>query len=271
MTTILKEVSISSNTLMSNEMSEVCLKPSKDKGIRFHVNGGVIPAIVDCVASTQNFVVLAVSPEVKIGLVEHFMAALAICKIDSLDVFVSNFEMPILDGSAKKWVELINEAGIDKVENPEYTLCEPVYLENDKTTISVLPSDKFSITYCVDFQHPDLNNRWVSLTEDNLSEITEARTFGYLKDLEKIQAMGLAKGVSIENTVGLTDDGYTTELRSQYEPAKHKILDLLGDFHLTGINPLNMKVNVIAKNAGHSTHAQVAKILKDKLRENVLK
>lgn len=271
MATILKEVKISSNTLMSNEMSEVILKPATEKGIRFHVNGGVIPAISDCVASTQNFVVLATSPEVKIGLVEHFMAALAICKIDSLDVFVSNFEMPILDGSSKKWVELINEAGVDKIVDAEYSLTEPVYLENDRTTISILPSDKLSITYCIDFQHPDLNNRWVSLTEDNLSEITEARTFGYLKDLEKIQAMGLAKGVSIENTVGLTDDGYTTELRSQYEPAKHKILDLLGDFYLTGFNPLNMKVNIIAKNAGHSTHTEIAKVLRGKLRENILK
>ncbi len=70
--------------------------------------------------------------------------------------------------------------------------------------------------------------------------IIEARTFGYLKDLEKFQQMGLAQGVDINNTVGLTNDGYTTDLRSEFEPIKHKILDLIGDLNLLPFNPLNL-------------------------------
>ena len=80
--------------------------------------------------------------------------------------------------------------------------------------------------------------------------------------------LGFAQGVTQENTVGMLDDGdYTTELRSEYEPVKHKILDLLGDFYLTGVNPLYLKAQILAKEAGHAVHIKVAKSLKDKLIE----
>ncbi len=72
-----------------------------------------------------------------------------------------------------------------------------------------------------------------------------------------------SKGVTIDNTVGMTDDGFTTTLRSQYEPNKHKILDIIGDIYLTGINPLDMKANIIVKEAGHALHIEAAKLLKD--------
>ena len=68
-----------------------------------------------------------------------------------------------------------------------------------------------------------------------------------------------------ENTVGLTDDGYTTQLRSQYEPAKHKILDIIGDLYLTGVSPLNMRAQILVKEAGHAVHTKVAQQLKPKL------
>ena len=102
----------------------------------------------------------------------------------------------------------------------------------------------------------------------NLNEITEARTFGYLKDLERFQAAGYSKGVTIENTVGLTDDSYTTELRSKYEPVKHKILDIIGDLYLTGYNPLKINANILAKEAGHAYHCAIAKDLKQLLDKN---
>ena len=79
--------------------------------------------------------------------------------------------------------------------------------------------------------------------------------------------LGFARGVNIDNTVGLTDEGYTTELRSDMEPVKHKMLDLIGDLYLTGINPLNLKCQILAKEAGHAVHVKVAKILKDKIIE----
>ena len=79
--------------------------------------------------------------------------------------------------------------------------------------------------------------------------------------------LGFAQGVNIENTLGLQDEGYTSPLKSENEPVKHKILDLIGDFYLTGVNPLNMKCQILVKEAGHAVHIKTAKILKEKLIE----
>ncbi len=251
---------------MGNQPCSVTVTQPAEKGITFTLAGQTLAASVDNVVSTQNCTVLG-NESVKIALIEHFMAALAISNIDTLNASLSNYELPILDGSSKNWVEFFNTLDLKKAESKAYALTEPVYYINNNTTIAVLPAEKFSVTYCIDFTNGELNNRWVSFDGSNIEEITEARTFGYYKDLEKFQTMGLALGVTEENTVGLLDEGYTTELRSQYEPAKHKILDLIGDFYLTGFNPLNLKAQVIAKNAGHASHVEVAKILKTKIIE----
>ena len=118
----------------------------------------------------------------------------------------------------------------------------------------------------------DISRKSVTSVINNLNknkyEIIEARTFGFYHDLKKYQMLGFAQGVTQENTVGLTDDGgYTTELRSENEQIKHKILDLIGDLYLTGVNPLNMRCQILAKEAGHAVHVKVAKMLKDKLIE----
>ena len=131
----------------------------------------------------------------------------------------------------------------------------------------ILPDKDLFISYAVNYDHPDLTRRWVNYNPKNPDEIIEARTFGFYKDLKKFQMFGFAQGVTRENTVGLTDDGYTVELRSENEPIKHKILDVIGDLYLTGVNPLNLKAQILVKEAGHAVHLKVAKILKDKLIE----
>ena len=201
----------------------------------------------------------------KVMLCEHFVAACAICGMTDIDVYLSETEMPIFDGSAKVWVELFKQAGIDGVNKDYYTVSEPVYYLNGKTSLVILPDKELRITYAVNYDHPDLYNRWVTLDMDKLNEVIEARTFGFYKDLKKYQAMGFARGVTFENTVGLKDIGYTTELRSELEPVKHKILDLIGDLYLTGVSPLNMKAQILVKEAGHAVHTKVAQILKNKL------
>ena len=136
---------------------------------------------------------------------------------------------------------------------------------NGKTSLVILPDKDLRITYAVNYDHPDLRNRWVTMDNKNLDEIIEARTFGFYKDLKKFQMLGFAKGVTIDNTVGLKDVGFTTELRSADEPIKHKILDLIGDLYLTGVSPLNMRAQILVKEAGHAVHTKVAQILKTKL------
>ena len=251
---------------------ELEIKPSDKKGIRFHIADGIVEADVNNVVSTEHCVILAdvlSGAKHKIALVEHFMAACATAGVDALDVYFSSqgFEMPIFDGSAKVWVEKFNEIGLrGEVENTK-TLQTPVTFEKDNSSITLIPSDKTKITYLVNFRHPDLVNRWVNLDiENNINEIVEARTFGYLSDLEKFQAAGYSKGVTIDNTVGLKDDGtYTVPLRSEFEPAKHKILDIIGDLYLTGYNPLKLNANIIVKEAGHGYHVELARKLKEVL------
>jgi UDP-3-O-[3-hydroxymyristoyl] N-acetylglucosamine deacetylase len=264
-TTILKNVEITGNGLMKNRDCTVQIFPSKEGVIRFFVGTSGSPVIlhVDNVESTNHCVVLGNKKD-KVMLTEHFTAACAFLGIDSLDVHITASEMPILDGSAKQWVELFQEAGVERSRKTYYTVTEPVHYLNGKTHLVILPDNDLNITYSVNYDHPDLVNQWVSFDKKNIEEIIEARTFGFLKDLKKYQLFGYAKGVSYQNTVGLDGDGYTVDLRSEKEPIKHKILDLIGDLYLAGVNPLNLKAQIIVKEAGHAVHVKAAKILKDK-------
>lgn len=264
MGTINKEVILKSTALMTGLESEAKVCPSEKKGIRFHFADKTVESDVNNIVSTEHCTVIGNS-DIKIMLIEHFMAACAICKITALDVYLTHYELPILDGSSKTWVEAFKNAGIINPDNTQIKLKEPVYYLNGKTHLIVLPSDKLNLTYSVNYKHKDLNNRWVSLDLNNLKEIIEARTFGYLAELEMLQKAGYGRGASIENTLGLTDDGYTAELKSEFEPVKHKILDLIGDFYLAGCNILNFKGEIIVKEAGHTVHTIVAKELKNKL------
>lgn len=268
MVTLKKETQITGNGLMKNKPCNVKFFPSDKGQIRYFVNGEEFEGIVENVVSTDHCVVLGKN-KAKAMLTEHLTAALAFCGIDSLDICMDEMEVPALDGSSKQWVELFKEAGIDKpfmYKPQEYTVCEPVYYLNGKTSLVILPSDELFISYAVNYAHPDLTRRFVNYNPKNQQEIIEARTFGFYNDLRKYQMLGFAQGVTVENTVGMKDDGgYTTELRSENEPVKHKILDLIGDLYLTGVNPLNLRCQILAKEAGHAVHIKVAKILKDKL------
>lgn len=265
MKTLKSKTIMSGNGLMSNVPATFEICPSDTKGIRFHINDSIIEAKPENVVSTDHCVVLADvqnGAKNKIALVEHFMAACAICEIDALDVFVKSqgYETPIFDGSAKVWVDEFKKVGFSGVSDDVTPLQTPVIFQAGKSAIILIPSDKTTITYAVNFNHPELKNRWVTLN-DNIDEIIEARTFGYLKDLETFQKMGFSLGVTIENTVGLTEDGYTTELRSEFEPVKHKILDIIGDLYLTGINPFKLNANILVKEAGHGYHVEAAKAI----------
>lgn len=282
MKTVKSSFRVNGAGLMFAAPVELEIKPSDKKGIRFFAEDDIIEASVNNVVSCEHCVVVAnvsKGAPYKIALIEHFMASCAITGLDALDVYVTSpipnipqfgklVEMPIFDGSGKKWVELFNEIGFVGSQDDVEPIKIPVIFEKNNSTIVLAPSEgETKITYAVNFRHSDLKNRWVNLELDkNLSEIIEARTFGYLSDLEKFQQAGYSRGVTIENTVGLKDDGtYTVELRSEYEPAKHKILDIIGDLYLTGVNPLKLRANILVKEAGHLFHVECAKMLKKAL------
>ena len=253
---------------MKNKPCNVRLIPSKEGKMRYFVkNEEPFEAVVDNVIATDHCVVLG-NKNSKAMLTEHLTAALAFCGIDSIDIYMDEMEVPILDGGSKTWVDLFKKTGIEKpfFEKPQYyTVSEPVYYLNGKTSLVILPSDDLYISYAVNYDHPDLKRKWVAYNPKNQEEIIEARTFGFYKDLKKFQMLGFAQGVTLENTLGLDGDGYTSELKSENEPIKHKILDLIGDLYLTGVNPLNLKCQILVKEAGHAVHIKTAKILKNKL------
>ena len=201
MTTILKEISISGNGLMKNKPCTVNFFPSKSGKIRYFVNGGEpFEAYVENVLSTDHCVVLG-DKKSKAMLTEHLTAALAFCGIDSIDICMDEMEVPALDGSSKKWVELFEKAGIEKhlfEKSKCYTVSEPVYYLNGKTSLVVLPDKDLYISYAVNYDHPDLTRRWVAYNPKDKKEIIEARTFGFYKDLRKFQMLGFAQGVNIE-------------------------------------------------------------------------
>lgn len=275
MVTIKNEIHTKGKSLMKNKECEVVIKPSDSGKIRIFSKNADQPfeACIENLYSTDHCVTLCSKDKrtllgdykYKVMLCEHFNAACAITGVNSIDVYLSETEMPIFDGSARVWVDLFNQAGIEGKNKDLYTVEEPVYYLNGKTSLVVIPDKELRITYAVNYDHPDLSGKWYTMDNKNLQEIIEARTFGFYKDLAKFQALGFAKGVTIDNTVGLKDEGYTTELRSDLEPIKHKILDLLGDFNLTGVSPLNMKVQILVKEAGHAVHCKVAQMLKNKL------
>ncbi|OGI16754.1 MAG: hypothetical protein A2287_01515 [Candidatus Melainabacteria bacterium RIFOXYA12_FULL_32_12] len=270
MTTTLNEVEITGICLMDGKECTVKIAPSNKKGVYFYPDNSeiAIRACLDNVISTLHCTVLGTQDK-QVRVVEHFMSACAFTGIDSLNVYMNSSELPILDGSALKWVEAFKSAGIETNHNANsINITEPINLTSSHSELVMLPSESLKVSYYVNFDHTDLEEKWYTWdSSDNQNEIIEARTFGYLKDLEKFQQAGFALGVNIDNTIGLTETGYTTELRSTNEPIKHKILDLIGDLQLLELNPLHFKAHIVAREAGHKTHVEFAKVIQQKYME----
>lgn len=243
-------------------------------GIRFEVarpdgNTVTIPATLDAVVQTDRGVTLAHPSGQTLSIVEHFLSACAMAGHSDLVVTVSGGpELPLLDGSAQEWLAHLDQHFGRKRLLPDLTWGESGLTHDHGNDIRVyaLPAEHLVVTYALDYpEHPDLVHRWVrwDSQEDGVDLLAQARTWGFVKELPLLQAQGLAKGVSTDNTLGLTEDGsYTSPLRFADEPVYHKILDLLGDLHLMGVNPLRLKAHIFALKAGHGSHVAFAKKLK---------
>lgn len=205
---------------------------------------------------------------VLISTTEHLLSALIGAGIDNAVVEIDNLELPILDGSAQPFIEGILRVGIRQQRRPRAylrMLREVEIREGDKF-IAVYPSDRYSVSYRINFPHPLIGSETfrVDLSDGNyLREIAPARTFGFLHEADAMRQQGLIRGASAENAIVLTRDSVLNPpLRYPDEFVRHKVLDLIGDLALLGRQVLG---NVVADRAGHAMHtALVSRILKDK-------
>jgi UDP-3-O-[3-hydroxymyristoyl] N-acetylglucosamine deacetylase len=230
--------------------------------------GEPIPARLPAVVHTDRGVTLANRAGQTLSIVEHFLAGAILAGFPDLKVLVQSApELPILDGSAQDWMLHFN-----RQSQWQKSVLQPIpawkqavfYRANEDIAVYGIPDTHFKVTYAVDFNHPELRNRhvhWDSQT-DAPSLVSTAGTFGYVSELPALQARGLALGVNESNSLGLFEEGgYSRPLRHDDEPVYHKILDLIGDLSLTGLNPLALPLHVFAINAGHSSHVAFGKRL----------
>jgi UDP-3-O-[3-hydroxymyristoyl] N-acetylglucosamine deacetylase len=205
---------------------------------------------------------------VLISTTEHLLSSFTGLGLDNAIVELDNLELPILDGSALPFVELIQKAGIRKQRRPRryMKILREFEMREGNKFISVYPADSYSISYSINFPHPLIGKETFQVELSNgsyLRNIAAARTFGSRADEKAMRNMGLIRGASRDNCIVLTRDGIENgPLRFGDEFVRHKVLDLVGDLALLG-KPILGKV--VADRAGHAMHtALVSRILRDR-------
>lgn len=264
--TLKKEIVITGTGLHTGKEINMRLRPApRDTGIVFvrTDKGNVeIKAYVSSVVDTTFATTLA-SDGVRVGTVEHLLSALSGLKVDNVYVELDGPEVPIMDGSAYHFVTRIKEAGITKqAKSISYIrILRPVEIIEGTSQIAIIPYEGTKITYRVHYNHPALREQImaIDLTETNfVEELASARTFGFLRDVEKLRARGLAKGGSLENAIVVGDRDVINEnkLRFRDEFVRHKILDAIGDISLLGYPVYG---HIIANKSGHTLNVKLLK------------
>ncbi|RMD86616.1 MAG: UDP-3-O-[3-hydroxymyristoyl] N-acetylglucosamine deacetylase [Candidatus Dadabacteria bacterium] len=225
----------------------------------------VVPAYVDFVESTGYATTLKCG-DAQASTVEHLMSALHAYGICNLLV-KCNGEVPVMDGSAIKFCELIEDVGIEEQDGEWYEIDvrKPVRVDNGKEFIAIEPADSFIIDYTLKYPFPLGEQRYVfelsGGVEGYKTEIAKARTFGFVRDVEHLQKQGLALGGRFDNFVLFGENGpINCDLRYTDEPVRHKILDVIGDLYLLG-RPIKGKVS--ASMSGHSDNISLLCALKE--------
>ena len=252
-------------------------------------------AVADYVTATERGTVLERGAW-KVSTVEHALSALYALGVDNCLIEVDGPEMPILDGSAKFYIKAIQEVGLQEqaAEQKVFVVTQPIeYISEHGNKMQLLPSDKYEVEVTIAYpsssflreQKAELNN-----LSDYIREISSARTFCFVREIEPLLRMGLIKGGDLQNALviyetpmsqeGLdymtdklgqprlnaTKLGYLSPLNYQNEPARHKLLDIIGDMSLVGCR---IQGKIIALRPGHTFNTQCAKQLRNKILANI--
>ena len=252
-------------------------------------------AIADYVTATERGTVLERGAW-KVSTVEHALSALYALGVDNCLIEVDGPEMPILDGSAKYFIQSIEKVGLQEQEAEQkvYVVTEPIeYLSEHGNKMLILPSDKYEVEVTISYPSSSfLREQKAELTNlsEYIREVSSARTFCFVREIEPLLRMGLIKGGDLQNALviyetpmsqeGLdymtdklgqprldaTKLGYLSPLNYQNEPARHKLLDIIGDMSLVGCR---IQGKIIALRPGHTFNTQCAKQLRNKILANI--
>lgn len=253
--------------LHSGKKIELVLNPADvDTGIVFVRSdlGVEIKGHVDSVVDTRLCTTIG-RGEATIATVEHIMSALAGLGIDNARIEVSGAEVPVMDGSASPFIFLIQCAGIVEQDKAKKVLRikKRVSIEEDDKSCALYPASGFRVAYHLDYDHPLLSDCKVSFDfsrQGYAREVSRARTFGFIHEVEALQKAGLALGGSMDNAVVLDKYGVLNEggLRYVDECARHKVLDTVGDLFLAGYPIVGAFEGV---RSGHAMNCQIVKAL----------
>ena len=224
-----------------------------------------IPVHHGSVASTNMATTLG-RGDATVSTVEHLLSALYSLGIDNVRIEVDGPEVPVMDGSAAPFVFLLRSAGIyDQREvRRQLRIRRTVSVRDGDRTIRIEPDDRLRISYAVDFAHPAIGRQRLDRIEIDADgyedEISRARTFGFLREVEALWKAGLARGGNLDNTVVMDDERVINPsgLRFRDEFVRHKVLDLLGDISLLG---MPIRGHIIAERAGHALHQQLVQAI----------
>ena len=272
--TVKSEISFSGVGLHTGNVVDLIIKPAQpNNGIIFKrtdlkENNIIIPGIFN--VSSANFcTTISNDFGVSVSTIEHLMGALFILGIDNAVIEINNNEVPILDGSAKVFVEKITETGLEVSNQPIriVKINKSINYVDGSKSISLEPNNiNFEIDFNLEYSNPVIGNQHnhINVYEDDLSDILSSRTFCLYEDIEKLKALGLAKGGSLENAIVVKEKEVLNKdgLRNKKEFVNHKILDCIGDVYLSGYK---MVGKIKCTHGGHKlTNQLLRKVFSDK-------
>jgi UDP-3-O-[3-hydroxymyristoyl] N-acetylglucosamine deacetylase len=268
--TLASPVSCSGVGLHSGKQVNLTIHPAPvNYGIKFVrtdlPDSPAVSALFNSVVDTSLATVIGYDGFI-VSTIEHLMASFAGLSVDNARVEMDAYEVPVMDGSAGPFTEMLLKAGIQEQEAPRhyFFLKKPVVLEDESKSVRAYPDSRFRITCIIDFAHPLIRQQTYSidLTHQGFAgKIAKARTFGFLYEIEYLKRYGLARGGSLENAVVVDEKGILNDegLRYPDEFVRHKLLDCIGDFALLGMPLL---AHIRAEKSGHAfNHAFLKKFL----------
>ncbi len=268
--TLKNSINCSGIGLHSGVKVHMTLHPAEPgTGVRFRRNGTVrraeIAAAWENVVETPLSTTLAGDRDIRVGTVEHLLSALSGCAVDNVVVELNGPEVPVMDGSAAPFVFLIECAGTVAQGAPRRAIeiLKDVAVVETRRSASMTPGRGFSIDYEIDFDSAVVARQaWsVQVTQASYKrDVSRARTFGFLQDVDKLREMGLALGGSLDNAIVINGDRILNDggLRYENEFVRHKVLDLIGDLYLVGA-PIIGRFRCVR--AGHSMTLRMLKAL----------